>query len=196
MLAQAFRDGHGQRTAVVFHGIAFELAAVLFNIIWWYARHDRQLLTAAIDSAGVRAIARRCQSRIGDCCHADSGPGGQTVWTIASTPDTEFAVPNQSRFAQIQPGGVLRVVDVNTGRVVSQRSVAPEWVSKGAMLLDDWLYLSGSDGLRRIPITGAEPASRVTDDRLGVLRCGMQVCAWRQGIFAIFDRANWKTVVA
>jgi uncharacterized membrane protein len=38
VLAQAFRHGHGQRTAVVFHGIAFELAAILFNIIW-YARH-------------------------------------------------------------------------------------------------------------------------------------------------------------
>jgi uncharacterized membrane protein len=61
VLAKAFRDGHGQRTAVVFHGIAFELAAILFNVIWWYARHDRRLLDSAIGSAGVRAISRRFQ---------------------------------------------------------------------------------------------------------------------------------------
>jgi uncharacterized membrane protein len=61
VLAQAFRDGQGQRTAVVFHGIAFELAAILFNIIWWYVRHDRRLLVTSIDSAGVRAISRRFQ---------------------------------------------------------------------------------------------------------------------------------------
>jgi hypothetical protein len=34
VLAQAFRDGQGQRTAVVFHGITFEVAAILFNVIW------------------------------------------------------------------------------------------------------------------------------------------------------------------
>jgi uncharacterized membrane protein len=61
VLAQAFRDGHGQRTAVVFHGIAFELAAILFNVIWWHARHDRRLLTTTIDSTGVTAISRRFQ---------------------------------------------------------------------------------------------------------------------------------------
>ncbi|HEY3199488.1 MAG TPA: TMEM175 family protein [Actinomycetes bacterium] len=59
VLAEAFRDGQGQRTAVVFHGITFEVAAILFNVIWWYARHDRRLLTPTIDSAGVRAIGRR-----------------------------------------------------------------------------------------------------------------------------------------
>ncbi|MFJ9539142.1 TMEM175 family protein [Streptomyces sp. NPDC101225] len=61
VLAEAFRDGHGQRTAVVLHGIAFELAAVLFNVIWWYAGHDRRLLTTTIDAAGVTAIGRRFQ---------------------------------------------------------------------------------------------------------------------------------------
>jgi uncharacterized membrane protein len=33
VLAGAFRTGHGQRTAVVFHGMAFEVAAILFNAI-------------------------------------------------------------------------------------------------------------------------------------------------------------------
>jgi uncharacterized membrane protein len=61
VLAQAFRDGHGERTAVVVHGIAFEVAAILFNVLWWHARRDRRLLTDAIDSAGVTAIARRFQ---------------------------------------------------------------------------------------------------------------------------------------
>ncbi|MEU6264646.1 TMEM175 family protein [Saccharopolyspora shandongensis] len=59
VLAQAFRDGQGQRTAVVFHGITFEVAAILFNAIWEYARHDRRLLATTIDSAGARAIIRR-----------------------------------------------------------------------------------------------------------------------------------------
>ena len=34
VLAAAFRTGHGQRTAVVFHGMTFLLAAILFNVIW------------------------------------------------------------------------------------------------------------------------------------------------------------------
>ncbi|MGW5663563.1 TMEM175 family protein [Streptomyces sp. NPDC003758] len=59
VLADAFHDGRGQRVAVVLHGAAFEFAAVLFNVIWWYARRDRRLLAVTIDSAGVRAISRR-----------------------------------------------------------------------------------------------------------------------------------------
>lgn len=59
VLAEAYRDGHGQRTAVVLHGAAFELLAVLFNVIWWYVRRDRRLLTATIDQAGVTAVSRR-----------------------------------------------------------------------------------------------------------------------------------------
>ncbi|MFD4598177.1 TMEM175 family protein [Streptomyces sp. NPDC058464] len=59
VLAAALRDGHGQRTAVVLHGITFELAAVLFNVIWWYACHDRRLLATSIDAAGATAIGRR-----------------------------------------------------------------------------------------------------------------------------------------
>ncbi|WP_330342198.1 TMEM175 family protein [Streptomyces sp. NBC_00557] len=59
VLAQAFRDGHGQRIAVLLHGAAFELLAILFNVIWGYVRRDRRLLTATIGSAGVAAISRR-----------------------------------------------------------------------------------------------------------------------------------------
>ncbi|WP_244189249.1 TMEM175 family protein [Streptomyces incarnatus] len=59
VLAESFRDGHGQRIAVVLHGAAFELLAILFNVIWGYARRDRRLLTAAIGAAGVAAITGR-----------------------------------------------------------------------------------------------------------------------------------------
>jgi uncharacterized membrane protein len=59
VLAAAFRTGHGQRTAVVFYGIVFEVAAMLFNVIWGYARHDQRLLATNIDSVGARAIGRR-----------------------------------------------------------------------------------------------------------------------------------------
>jgi uncharacterized membrane protein len=59
VLAAAFRTGHGQRTAVVFYGVVFEVAAMLFNVIWGYARHGQRLLGTTIDSAGARAISRR-----------------------------------------------------------------------------------------------------------------------------------------
>ena len=65
VLAQAFRDGQGQRTAVALHGITFEVAAILFNVIWWYASRDRRLLTGGIDAAGVRAVGRRFQLAVG-----------------------------------------------------------------------------------------------------------------------------------
>jgi uncharacterized membrane protein len=59
VLSAALRTGHGQRTAVVFHGLCFELAAILFNAIWDYARHDRRLLGTTLDAVGARAISRR-----------------------------------------------------------------------------------------------------------------------------------------
>ena len=57
VLSSAFRAGHGQRTAVVFYGISFEVAALLFNLIWEYARRGHRLL--AIDAAGAKAIGGR-----------------------------------------------------------------------------------------------------------------------------------------
>ena len=59
VLANSFRSGQGERTAVVMHGIVFEVAALLFNLIWWYARRDRRLLANTINAAGARAIGRR-----------------------------------------------------------------------------------------------------------------------------------------
>ena len=59
VLAEAFRTGHGQRTAVVFYGMVFEVAAILFNVIWDHARHRQRLLRTTIDSVGARAISRR-----------------------------------------------------------------------------------------------------------------------------------------
>jgi uncharacterized membrane protein len=59
VLAAAFGTGHGQRTAVVFYGIVFEVAAILFNVMWGYARHDHRLLGTTIDAVGASAIGRR-----------------------------------------------------------------------------------------------------------------------------------------
>jgi uncharacterized membrane protein len=59
VLADAFHAGNGQRSAVVFYGLTLELAAILFNVIWEYARHNRRLLSNNIDDAGARSIARR-----------------------------------------------------------------------------------------------------------------------------------------
>jgi uncharacterized membrane protein len=58
VLANAFRSGQDERTAVVVHGIVFEVAALLFNLIWRYARRER-LIAGTIDEAGARAIGRR-----------------------------------------------------------------------------------------------------------------------------------------
>jgi len=65
VLAQALREGHGERVAVVLHGLTFELAAALFNLIWWHARRGRRLLVETIDPAGMKAIAQRFQLALG-----------------------------------------------------------------------------------------------------------------------------------
>jgi len=60
VLAGALREGHGQRTAVVFYGIAFDVTALTFNAVWQCARRHR-LLSEALDPAGATAISRRFQ---------------------------------------------------------------------------------------------------------------------------------------
>jgi uncharacterized membrane protein len=60
VLAGAFRGGDGQRTAVVFYGIAFDVTALTFNAVWQYAR-SRRLLSETLDAAGATAIGRRFQ---------------------------------------------------------------------------------------------------------------------------------------
>ena len=57
VLAGALRTGHGQRTAVVFYGIAFAVTALTFNAVWRYARRHG-LLSQALGSAGTTAISR------------------------------------------------------------------------------------------------------------------------------------------
>jgi TMEM175 potassium channel family protein len=56
----ALRSGHGERTAVVFYGIAFDLTALTFNAVWHYARRHR-LGSETLGSAGATAISRRFQ---------------------------------------------------------------------------------------------------------------------------------------
>jgi uncharacterized membrane protein len=60
VLAGALDSGHGQRTAVVFYGIAFAVTALTFNAVWQYASRHR-LLSDALDPAGATAIGRRFQ---------------------------------------------------------------------------------------------------------------------------------------
>jgi hypothetical protein len=61
-----FREGHGERTAVVFFGIAFDATALTFNV-WQYARQiEPDIAGAALDGAGASvnehasAIRRTC----------------------------------------------------------------------------------------------------------------------------------------
>jgi len=60
VLAGALPSGHGQRTAVVFYGVAFAVTALTFNAVWQYACRHR-LLRKALDSAGATAISGRFQ---------------------------------------------------------------------------------------------------------------------------------------
>jgi len=60
VLAGALRSGHGQRTAVAFYGIAFDVTALTFNSVWQYVRRHG-LLSDALDPAGATAISRRFQ---------------------------------------------------------------------------------------------------------------------------------------
>jgi hypothetical protein len=55
VLTGALRSGDGQRTAVVFYGVAFWVTALTFNAVWQYACRQR-LLSKALDSAGATAI--------------------------------------------------------------------------------------------------------------------------------------------
>jgi uncharacterized membrane protein len=58
VLAGSLRSGHGERTAVVFYGLAFGVTALTFNVIWRYAR-QHGLLGEALDPAAATAIGRR-----------------------------------------------------------------------------------------------------------------------------------------
>jgi uncharacterized membrane protein len=58
VLAGALRHRHGERTAVVVYGIAFDLTALTFNAVWQYARRHR-LLSDALDREGATGIGRR-----------------------------------------------------------------------------------------------------------------------------------------
>jgi uncharacterized membrane protein len=60
VLAGAVRSGQGQRTAVVFYGIAFVATALTFNAVWQYARR-RRLVSETLDPIGAVAVGRRFQ---------------------------------------------------------------------------------------------------------------------------------------
>jgi uncharacterized membrane protein len=60
VLAGALRSAHGQRTAVVFYGIAFVVTALAFNAVWQYACRHR-LVNETLDPMGAAAIGRRFQ---------------------------------------------------------------------------------------------------------------------------------------
>ena len=60
VLAGALHSGDGQRTAIVFYGIAFDVTALAFSAMWQYVRRHK-LLKDTLDAAGAAAIGRRFQ---------------------------------------------------------------------------------------------------------------------------------------
>lgn len=120
---------------------------------------------------------------------------GGPVWTVPSTADTKYSAPSDNRFAELDAAGVLRIRDVTTGRVISERSEVPKAESRRVMLLDNWLYLTDAAGLRRIPTTGSQPASELVDGAdLYPVQCGKYVCAQTRSFVVAFDRRTGKQV--
>jgi uncharacterized membrane protein len=60
VLAGALHSGDGQRTAIVFYGIAFDVTALAFSAVWHYVRRH-ELLKDTLDAAGAATIGRRFQ---------------------------------------------------------------------------------------------------------------------------------------
>jgi hypothetical protein len=58
VLSSAFDSGQGERTAVIFYALAFDLTALMFNAVWHYACR-RRLFTNALHPAGLTGICRR-----------------------------------------------------------------------------------------------------------------------------------------
>ena len=119
---------------------------------------------------------------------------GRPVWTIASPPGAKYSGSSKNSFAQVEPGGVLRIRDLGTGRVTSERSGVPEVETHDLKLLDGWLYLRTAEGILRMPVTGSEPASLLIPggDNLEVLLCGRHVCVAGENFVAAFDRQTGK----
>ncbi|MFG2046744.1 TMEM175 family protein [Micromonospora sp. NPDC048935] len=59
VLAAAFRDGQGERAAVVFYGLSFGVGSLLFNSIWWYVRRGRRRIQPDLSPKQVRTSTRR-----------------------------------------------------------------------------------------------------------------------------------------
>lgn len=59
VMANAFRDGAGERVAVVLYGGTLVVGGLFFNAIWQYARRGHRLLGAHISSDEARAIGQR-----------------------------------------------------------------------------------------------------------------------------------------
>jgi uncharacterized membrane protein len=53
VLAEALRSAHGQRTGVVFYGVAFVVNALMFNGIWRYARRHQ-----LVGEPSIRSVRR------------------------------------------------------------------------------------------------------------------------------------------
>lgn len=60
VLAGALHKHHGERTATILYGLAFDATALTFNAVWQYARRHA-LLSDSLDPAGATAISRRFQ---------------------------------------------------------------------------------------------------------------------------------------
>lgn len=120
---------------------------------------------------------------------------GGPVWTVPSAQGTEYSPPRDNRFAELDAAGVLRMRDVATGRVISERSGVPKAESRRVMLLDNWLYLTDATGLLRIPTTGSQPASKLVDGaNLYTVQCGKHVCAQARSFVVAFDRQTGRQV--
>lgn len=59
VLASAFRNGAGERTAVVLYGATLVVGGIFFNTLWEHARRHHRLLGDDVDPETAKAMARR-----------------------------------------------------------------------------------------------------------------------------------------
>lgn len=60
LVAHSLQTHRDERAAVFLYGITLLLMAVIFNVLWTYARRNRRLLDDAVPERIVRAVNRAC----------------------------------------------------------------------------------------------------------------------------------------
>ena len=56
LVAHSLQTHSDERAAVFAYGVTLLLMAIVFNVLWWYARRDRRLIREGFPDAKIRAV--------------------------------------------------------------------------------------------------------------------------------------------